>query len=102
MTLMQMILALIITFSVISVIFSACFWVYYDCSSFGISAMKWIVLMILTTPVFGAIVYCLFSHRNMEPIHCFKKQKKRVCILLVVSIILLIGSSVALAIVYCI
>lgn len=88
----------IVVFSLLTIILF-CLWVYYDCLSRGIKPFVWVLLIILTTPVFGLILYYILERRKSQ-VTSANRVNKKIAIAIVISIILLIAASLRLAYLY--
>lgn len=85
---------LIVVFSLLTLWLSG-LWMYNDCISRDIPPLKWVLLMVLTTPIFGFIIYYILKRRT-SPVIIENTRNKFIAKATAISIILLICSSAGL------
>lgn len=94
---MVYILAISVVVLVLSIVFLCCRMVYLNSVKIGINPYPWVLFEIIATPTLGSVIYILYCCTKGFELH-FNAFSKLICIL-VVTFVLLVVCSIALAVV---
>jgi hypothetical protein len=86
---------LVVVFALLTITLS-CLWIYNDCLFREINPWIWVLLMIVTTPILGFILYSLIGKNGASTIGKSKKNKY-IASAVFITVLLLIFSSLGLA-----
>lgn len=91
----KLFLIVMIFFAILAFLFDI-FWIYKDCKEIEVSPIPWLILLFVTTPIVGSIIYFIYR-RNITQ-RCQSKVSRKHMRMAIISYIIFFISSIGMVI----